>query len=60
MRDQQQIDDELAEHVNSVMNTLDEGIRALDNVDNFQLYLHQVGQYHCKVKGFKKEYFWVR
>jgi hypothetical protein len=59
-RDQQATSTELAEHAVSVMTTLDESIRCLDNVDSFLLYLHQVGQRHVKIPGFHKEYFWVR
>lgn len=58
-RDEQASSEELAEHAVSVMTTLDESIRSLDNVDNFILYLHQVGQSHYKIPGFQKEYFWV-
>ena len=50
---------ELAEHAVSVMTTVDESVRSMDNMDSFILYLHQVGQRHVKIKGFKKEYFWV-
>ncbi|KOB69711.1 Cytoglobin-1, partial [Operophtera brumata] len=32
---------ELAEHANNVMNTLDEGIKGLDDLDNFFEYIHQ-------------------
>lgn len=58
-RDEQANSEELAEHASSVMSTLDESIRSLDNVDTFLLYLHQVGQSHYKIEGFQKEYFWV-
>lgn len=58
-RDEQANSEELAEHAVSVMTTLDESIRSLDNVDTFILYLHQVGQSHYKIPGFQKEYFWV-
>ncbi|XP_046462107.1 neuroglobin-like [Daphnia pulex] len=57
-RDEQASSEELAEHAVSVMTTLDESIRSLDNVDAFILYLHQVGQSHYKIPGFQKEYFW--
>lgn len=58
-RDEQASSLELAEHAASVMSSLDESIRCLDNMDDFQLYLTQVGQSHCKIEGFQKEYFWV-
>ncbi len=58
-RDEQANSTELAEHAVSVMTTLDESIRSLDNIDSFLLYLHQVGQTHSKIPGFQKEYFWV-
>lgn len=50
---------ELAEHASTVMNTLDEGIKGLDNLDAFFEYLHQVGASHRRIPGFKVEYFWV-
>lgn len=50
---------ELAEHANNVMNTLDEGIKGLDDLDNFFQYIHQVGASHRRIPGFKVEYFWV-
>uniref|UniRef100_T1JFM7 Globin domain-containing protein n=1 Tax=Strigamia maritima TaxID=126957 RepID=T1JFM7_STRMM len=40
------------------MTTLDESIQALENVDAFTAYLHQVGRSHTRVPGYKKEYFW--
>ncbi|XP_004926839.1 neuroglobin-like [Bombyx mandarina] len=49
---------ELAEHANNVMNTLDEGIKGLDDLDNFFQYIHQVGASHRKIPGFRVEYFW--
>lgn len=56
-RDEQASSAELAEHATNVMNTLDESIRTMDNMDSFLLYLHQIGQSHCKIPGFQKEYF---
>lgn len=50
---------ELQEHASTVMNTLDEGIKGLDNLDAFFEYLHQVGASHRRIPGFKVEYFWV-
>lgn len=50
---------ELAEHASTVMNTLDEGIKGLDNLDAFFEFLHQVGASHRRIPGFKVEYFWV-
>ncbi|XP_041981233.1 neuroglobin-like [Aricia agestis] len=49
---------ELAEHANNVMSTLDEGIKGLDDLDNFFQYIHQVGASHRRIPGFKVEYFW--
>jgi len=57
-RDEQASSEELAEHAVSVMSTLDEGIRSIDNMDNFHLFLTQIGQSHCKIEGFQKEFFW--
>ena len=59
-RDEQASSLELAEHAVAVMSSLDEGIRSIDNMDNFQLFLTQIGQSHCKIDGFQKEFFWVR
>lgn len=49
---------ELTEHATKVMETLDEGIKTLDDMDAFLPYLHQVGASHLKIPGFKKQYFW--
>ncbi|XP_077290994.1 neuroglobin-like [Arctopsyche grandis] len=49
---------ELAEHANNVMQTLDEGIKGLDDLDTFFDFLNQVGASHRKIPGFKVEYFW--
>jgi hemoglobin-like flavoprotein len=59
-REQQANSMELAEHANTVMATLDESIKSLDNLDSFFDYLTQVGISHRRVPGFKPEYFWVR
>uniref|UniRef100_A0A0P4W6P2 Globin domain-containing protein n=1 Tax=Scylla olivacea TaxID=85551 RepID=A0A0P4W6P2_SCYOL len=59
-RDEQAESLELAEHATMVMNSIDEGIKAMDNVDFFFGLLHQIGASHRKIPGFKKEYFWVR
>jgi len=59
-RDEQANSMELAEHANTVMTTLDEGIKALDNLDSFFDFLTQVGASHHRIPGFKPEYFWVR
>lgn len=50
---------ELAQHAGIVMNTLDESIKKLDNVDSFMDYLHAVGMLHTKIPGFRRDYFWV-
>ncbi|XP_003738429.1 neuroglobin-like [Galendromus occidentalis] len=50
---------ELGQHASLVMTTLDEGINSLDNLDYFLEYLHNAGGMHYKIKGFKKEYFWL-
>jgi hypothetical protein len=59
-RDEQANSMELAEHANTVMATLDEGIKGLDNLDSFFDFLTQVGASHHRIPGFKPEYFWVR
>lgn len=57
-KEQQATSEELAEHANNVMSTLDEGIRGLDDLDTFFEYIHQVGGSHTRIPGFKAEYFW--
>lgn len=58
-KEQQASSEELGEHANKVMETLDEGIRGLDDLDTFFEYLHTVGASHTRIPGFKAEYFWV-
>lgn len=58
-KEEQATSEELAEHANKVMETLDEGIRGLDDLDTFFEFLHQIGASHRRIPGFKKEYFWV-
>jgi len=58
-KEEQATSEELAEHANKVMTTLDEGIRGLDDLDAFFAYLHQVGGSHTRIPGFQAEYFWV-
>lgn len=58
-REQQSTSEELAEHAIKVMETLDEGIRSLDELDVFFQYLHDVGASHRRIPTFKSEYFWV-
>ncbi|XP_063708763.1 neuroglobin-like [Culicoides brevitarsis] len=57
-REQQATSEELAEHATKVMESLDEGIRSLDDVDAFLNFVHQIGASHTKIPGFKGEYFW--
>lgn len=59
-KEQQASSEELAEHANKVMETLDEGIRSLDELDTFFEYIHQVGASHTRIPGFKSDYFWVK
>lgn len=58
-KEEQATSEELQEHANKVMNTLDEGIRGLDDLDTFFEFIHQVGASHRRIPGFKQEYFWV-
>lgn len=58
-KEQQSTSMELAEHATTVMTTLDEGIKGLDNMDVFLTYLHEVGASHTKIPGFGRHYFWV-
>ncbi|XP_043494170.1 neuroglobin-like [Polistes fuscatus] len=57
-KEQQSSSMELAEHAKTVMMTLDEGIKCLDDMDSFLTYLHEVGASHTKIPGFDREYFW--
>lgn len=50
-KEQQATSEELAEHANKVMETLDEGIRSLDELDVFFQYLHDVGASHTRIPG---------
>ena len=50
---------ELGKHAEKVMAALDEGIRGLDNMDDFLTCLHQVGATHTKIPDFNPQYFWV-
>lgn len=58
-KEQQSSSMELAEHARTVMMTLDEGIKSLDDMDTFLAYLHQAGASHTKIPGFDRQYFWV-
>ncbi|XP_063217854.1 neuroglobin-like [Bacillus rossius redtenbacheri] len=49
---------ELAEHATTVMSTLDEGIKQLDDLDAFLAFVTQVGATHRKIPGFHSSYFW--
>ncbi|GFT74740.1 neuroglobin [Nephila pilipes] len=57
-REAQEESEELKEHAVSVMNSLDEAINSLENVDQCIDYLHSVGKRHRKINGFKSELFW--
>lgn len=58
-KEEQATSEELAQHATKVMESLDEGIRGLDDIDAFMDFIHQVGATHKKIPGFKPEYFWV-
>lgn len=58
-KEEQSTSEELAEHANKVMETLDEGIRSLDELDVFFQYLHEVGASHRRIPGFTSDHFWV-
>ncbi|KAI8432430.1 hypothetical protein MSG28_004824 [Choristoneura fumiferana] len=49
---------ELAEHASKVMHTLDEGVKALRDVDGFMTYVRHVGATHHQVDGFQASNFW--
>lgn len=59
-REEQATSEELAQHAVKVMETLDEGIRSLDELDVFFQYLHEVGATHSRFPGFTADLFWVR
>jgi hypothetical protein len=50
-KEQQATSEELAEHANKVMETIDEGIRSLDELDVFFQYLHDIGASHTRIPG---------
>ncbi|KAF0297944.1 Neuroglobin [Amphibalanus amphitrite] len=56
-RDEQAESLELAEHATAVMGIIDEGIRALEDMDAFFTLLHQTGARHTKIPGFQTEFF---
>lgn len=58
-KEQQATSEELAEHANKVMNTIDEGIRNLDDLDAFFEFLRQVGSSHTRIPNFTSDHFWV-
>lgn len=58
-KEEQATSEELAAHANKVMETLDEGIRSLDELDVFFQYLHEVGATHTRFPGFTADLFWV-
>lgn len=58
-REEQATSEELAQHATKVMETLDEGIRSLDELDVFFQYLHEVGATHSQFPGFTADFFWV-
>ncbi|XP_048515925.1 neuroglobin-like [Athalia rosae] len=57
-KEEQSTSMELAEHATTVMSTLDEGIKGLDDMDIFLTYLHQVGGWHTKIPDFDRQFFW--
>lgn len=58
-KEQQATSQELAEHATKVMETIDEGIRSLDDVETFFEYLYQIGATHTRIPGFTADHFWV-
>ncbi|CAO1426685.1 unnamed protein product [Diamesa serratosioi] len=57
-KEQQATSEELAEHANKVMETLDEGIRSLDDLDVFFEFLYEIGASHTRIPGFTAAHFW--
>lgn len=58
-KEEQATSEELAAHANKVMETIDEGIRSLDELDVFFQYLHEIGASHTRIPGFTADLFWV-
>lgn len=58
-KEEQATSEELAAHANKVMETIDEGIRSLDELDVFFQYLHDIGASHSRIPGFHADLFWV-
>lgn len=58
-KEEQATSEELAAHANKVMETLDEGIRSLDELDVFFQYLYEIGASHSRFPGFTADLFWV-
>jgi hypothetical protein len=58
-KEEQAMSEELKNHATRVMETVDESIRSLDELDVFFQYLHEIGASHTRIPGFTSEYFWV-
>jgi hypothetical protein len=58
-KEDQATSEELAKHATRVMETMDESIRSLDEVDVFFQYLHDIGATHSRFPGFTSDLFWV-
>lgn len=58
-KEEQATSEELAAHATKVMETMDESIRSLDEIDVFFQYLHEIGATHSRFPGFSPDLFWV-
>lgn len=58
-KEEQATSEELAKHATKVMETMDESIRSLDELDVFFQYLNDIGASHVRVPGFSSDLFWV-
>ncbi|CAG9806713.1 unnamed protein product [Chironomus riparius] len=57
-KEEQATSEELAEHATKVMETMDESIRSLDEIDVFFQFLHETGAIHTRIPGFTSDLFW--
>ena len=58
-KEEQATSEELAQHATKVMETMDESIRSLDEIDVFFQFLHETGAIHTRIPGFTSDLFWV-
>lgn len=57
--DEMRENEDLEKHATLVMNTLDDAITNIENVDLVLDLLHRIGKSHLRFQGFNVEYFWL-